>query len=224
MTAKKNDFQLDYIEFHEFVDGLVMVLEAKDRYTAGHSERVAHLALHLSQFMGFSEKNSQIVHIAGHLHDIGKIGIPDGILLKTGQLSPEEYAVIQKHSEIGANIFVNIPHLSKMSDIIRYHHERYDGRGYPEGRQGDEIPIEAGIIAVADSFDAMTTNRTYRAKMEISQAYQEIIRNSEKQFHPVVVDALTKIYQEEPSFLENLFTENENLHPRKMFVSYNSVR
>lgn len=183
------------VDFHHFVENFIMVVEAKDSYTAGHSDRVAEIAVLIGMTMELSREECYLIHIAGHLHDIGKIGIPDGILLKSGRLSQEEYAVMKMHSEIGYNIFKNNETLIDVAKIIRHHHERYDGLGYPCGLAGDEIPIGARIIAVVDSFDAMVTRRTYKEKMSFEKAKEEIVNASGKQFDPLVASLFLQLLE-----------------------------
>ena len=125
------------IDFHLFVDNFVSAIEAKDAYTAGHSDRVADMSMLLANKIGLSEPQQFAVHMAAHLHDIGKIGIPDGILLKTGKMTEAEFEVMKGHSEIGYKILKNNPELGEISKMILHHHERYDGRGYPRGLSGD---------------------------------------------------------------------------------------
>ncbi len=219
-----NNLLINNISFHDFAQGLARVLEAKDIYTAGHSERVAHLALEISKVMGLDENQQEFIHIAGHLHDIGKIGIPDGILLKTGKLTQSEYFVMQQHSQIGAGVFSYMPQYKKMKDIICYHHERYDGKGYPEGLKGNEIPIGAAIIAVADTYDAMTTTRSYRTFVDKHKAVEEIINNMGTQFNPEVVNAFEKIYSHNSQFLDNIFKCASPLKKAMEYKPFNSIK
>ena len=181
-------------------------IEKKDIYTAGHSNRVAELVLMLAQSYHLPEAQIIYLHIASHLHDIGKIGIPDGILLKTGKLSDCEYRVIQKHSEMGWEIFKDIPNLQKMAVIIKHHHERYDGKGYPDGLQATSIPFGSRLIAVADSLDAMTTTRTYRLSLPFDVALEEIRNNRNTQFDGEVVDMLESLYKKDKERLKDIFS------------------
>ncbi len=170
------------INFHVFVDNFVAAVEAKDAYTAGHSDRVAEISLLIASSLGLDNDTCHMVHMAAHLHDIGKIGIADGILLKSGKLNKFEYEVMKTHSEIGFNIIKNNKELRDISYMILHHHERYDGCGYPHGLSGENIPLGARIIAVADSFDAMVTRRTYKDKMSLDDAIKEIRANINTQF------------------------------------------
>jgi HD-GYP domain-containing protein (c-di-GMP phosphodiesterase class II) len=178
---------LDNINFHLFVESLVRAVETRDSYTAGHSDRVADLARDLAIHLGLPAWQAEYIHIAGHLHDIGKIGIPDGILLKTGRLSAGEFEVIKEHPGKGWNILKNIPALAEMSLLILHHHERFAGKGYPHGLSGRDIPHGARIIAIADTFDAITSARTYRPARDAGCALEIISRESGKQFDPEIV-------------------------------------
>ncbi len=173
---------------------LAQALEAKDFYTRGHSERVADLAIQLASTMGFSERELENMRRGGLLHDIGKIGIKESILLKPGKLTEEEMAHIRSHPARGYDICSPLKSLEPCLPIIRSHHERMDGQGYPDGLKGEEIPLAARIIAVADAFDAMTTDRPYRKGMEQDTAIK-IFENEidSGQWDPNVVKALIKI-------------------------------
>ena len=184
------------INFHVFVDNFVSAVEAKDAYTAGHSNRVAEISLMIAKKIGLNKETCHLIHVAGHLHDIGKIGIPDGILLKSGKLNEAEFGVMKTHSKIGYNIFKNNKELSEIASIILSHHERFDGGGYPDGIKADVIPLGARIIAVADSFDAMVTKRTYKDKMNIVEAVEELKKHSGKQFDPAVIEAFLDLLRE----------------------------
>ena len=153
--------EIDY-EYHEFVECITSALDARDPYTGKHSERVSDMACFIGELMGLTEAETQEIHIAGHLHDIGKIGIPDRVLLKEGKLDDEEWKLMKKHPEIGADILSKSSHFARLAAIILHHHERWDGKGYPFGAKGTEIPLGARIIAVCDSIDAMASKRAYR--------------------------------------------------------------
>lgn len=166
------------------IEALSKTIEAKDSYTSGHANRVKEYSVLLAQEMGLSEEKIQNIKTAAVLHDIGKIAINDNILNKTAKLTSEEYAQIMEHPIIGANIISEMEFFKDIKDIVRYHHERYDGGGYPDGIQGDAIPIEACILAIADSYDAMTSNRPYRKALDKEIALDEIKKNAGTQFHP----------------------------------------
>ena len=175
--------------YYETIRSLAQALEARDSYTQGHSERVTRYALLVAEQMDLSEHQRKVLHYAGMLHDIGKIGISDSILHKRVQLSDDEWETIRSHPLFGDTILGPIKFLSDAQQIVLHHHERYDGSGYPGRLRGDEIPLEARIIAVADAFDAMTSDRPYRVAMERDKAIAEISRASGQQFDPRVVEA-----------------------------------
>ena len=141
------DFCSNTIDFHEIVECIASALDAKDPYTAGHSRRVSDMALVLCRLMGLKEEDTEKIHIAGHLHDIGKIGVPDAVLNKEGKLTDGEFAFIRKHPQIGADILNKSHQLRELSEIVLMHHERYDGKGYPTGAKDIEIPVGARILA-----------------------------------------------------------------------------
>ena len=171
---------------------LAAAVEARDSYTRGHIDRVARYALGIAREMGLPPETVSRVEMAAILHDIGKIGIPDAILRKEGSLTPEEFEVMQAHSLKGMEIISTSEFFSSVMNAILHHHEFYDGTGYPGGLTGEEIPLVARIIAVADSFDAMTTERPYRKGLSWETALAEIVRWKGSQFDPQVVDAFVK--------------------------------
>ena len=158
-----------------FLESFVLVMEARDVYTKGHSLRVAYYASVIGKALGLSKKEQKELYIAGLLHDIGKIGIPDNILLKPGKLSPNEYEIIKNHAEFSYQIIKNIKRFEGIADYVRYHHERCDGSGYPKGLKGKEIPMGARILAIADIFDAVTTTRPYRKKLSVDRALKLLV-------------------------------------------------
>ena len=174
------------------IESLVTALEAKDTYTFGHSSQVSTFAVAIAKEFNFSEQELFNIRIAALLHDIGKIGIPDQVLHKDGKPSEEEWLIIQQHPTIGAKILAGIPALSLVTGMVLHHHARWDGWGYPEKLAGESIPFGARIIAVADSFQAMISDRPYRKGMEESVAVAEIRRCSGSQFDPAVVDAFLR--------------------------------
>ncbi len=171
--------------YHDIMESIVMALDAKDAYTADHSRRVGDMADLLCKEIGVKRKVKQQVHIAGHVHDIGKIGVPDHILNKQGKLTEEEWKLMQRHTSIGANILGQTKALKELSEIVLYHHERWDGRGY-FGMKGEEIPLGARIIAVCDSIDAMVSNRAYRKAMSVAVCREEIEKNVGVMYDPRV--------------------------------------
>lgn len=176
--------------YHDIIESLVAALEAKDNYTSGHSERVAFMTYELSKGLGIKGLELENMHIAAHLHDIGKIGVPDNILNKNGKLLPHEWEYIEMHPRIGFDILSKSKRLKYISKIVLYHHERWDGKGYPEGLAGTSIPIGSRIIAVCDSMDAMTSDRPYRKAMDFEKCMNEIIINAGLMFDPVIVQYL----------------------------------
>jgi len=184
---------------------LAAAIDAKDHYTHGHTSRVTNLTLEIAKKISqkyheykkkFDEKFMENLHIASLLHDIGKIGISENILNKSGPLNEEEKQRMHEHPSVGALILQPIRELSESLLGVKYHHERYDGSGYPEGLKGDQIPPIALIIAVADAFDAMTTDRPYRRALSKEEAVREITKDSGKQFDPVFASVLAELYQE----------------------------
>lgn len=192
------------ISIHAFIESFIKGLEARDLYTSGHSIRVAHLATEMAKMMNLTEAQIHRVHIAGHLHDIGKIGIPDCILNKKGKLSVREYNALKRHADIGANIVGGVEALKDISQIILYHHEWYDGSGYPKGIKKEAIPIESRIIAVSDAYDAMRSHRSYRSPLKLPTVIHELKKGRGSQFDPKVTDCLLKIISKEKEVLENL--------------------
>ncbi len=175
--------------YYETIRSLAQALEARDSYTKGHSDRVTRYALATAEVMGLSEHSLKVLQYAGLLHDIGKIGISDSILHKRLALSEDEWETIRSHPLFGDTILGPIRFLADAQQIVLHHHERHDGSGYPGQLKGDEVPLEARIIAVADAFDAMTSDRPYRQAMPRPQAIEEIRRSAGKQFDPQVVAA-----------------------------------
>lgn len=180
------DFCENDNQYHEIIDCITCALDARDTYTAGHSQRVSDMALKICQLIGLKEKDTEKIHMAAHLHDIGKIGVPDSVLKKEGRLTDEEFECMKKHTVIGAEILGKSTVLSELSEIVLMHHERYDGKGYPTGRAGNEIPVGARIIAICDSIDAMTSNRCYRKAFDFDYCYAEIERNLGKMYDPMI--------------------------------------
>lgn len=179
--------------YYETISTLANALEARDRYTRGHSERVTKLAVQIGERLGLSKDELNIVRQAGMLHDIGKIGITDEILNKPAELTKKEREEIEHHPMFGSKILEQLKFLRNACHAILHHHERYDGNGYPGGLVGSDIPIVARVIAVADAWDAMTSDRPYRKAMDERQAIREIQANAGKQFDPEVVRAFLSV-------------------------------
>jgi putative nucleotidyltransferase with HDIG domain len=176
-----------------FATALVATLDARDQYTAGHSAAVAIYARDIARRMGMSEEKQELVHLCGLVHDIGKIGLPAGLLEKPGPLTLEERRQMEQHSEIGERILRNVDDYSVIADIVRSHHERIDGMGYPDGLHGEEIPLLARIIGVADAYDAMTSDRPYREALPSRVARMRLAQAVETQFDTTVVAAFEAI-------------------------------
>ncbi|MBI4734006.1 MAG: HD-GYP domain-containing protein [Rubrobacteridae bacterium] len=177
---------------------LVEALNAKDPYTRGHSERVSIYSLLLSEHMNLTDEEIDSIYIASYLHDIGKIGIHENVLNKPDKLTNDEYEHIKSHPGISGQIVSQLPNLEHIASIVRHHHERHDGHGYPDGLKGLDIPLGARILAIADAFDAMTTDRPYRDGFNAMEALSEIDRCSGLQFDPeltpIFIDAYGKSY------------------------------
>lgn len=180
---------------------LASAIEIKDEYTHGHTERVTNYAVLIAQRMvengsaNFDQKFLENVHIASLLHDIGKIGVPEAILNKPGKLTPEEFEIMKRHTINGVEMLKPLKELHDALDGVRSHHERYDGKGYPDGLKGDKIPMVAAIVAVADTFDAIITDRPYRKGLSKKAAIEEIQKNILKQFRAEPAQALIELYQ-----------------------------
>ena len=181
----------------ETIEMLRYTVDAKDEYTRGHSDRVSAYSVLLGQKAGLDENDIRTLRIGGLFHDIGKIGVPDAILQKQGKLTDEEYAEIKKHPSIGARILSNATIFREMLQIVEHHHERYDGRGYPSGLKGEEIPYLARIAAIADTFDAMTSKRSYRDAISIETVKEEIEKCKGTQFDPQLADMFLYILNNE---------------------------
>jgi putative nucleotidyltransferase with HDIG domain len=174
--------------YFDTMNVLVRAIEASDPYTSGHSMRVSAYSEAIARELGLPQGKIDLIKSAALLHDIGKIGIDKKILNKDGKLEKEEFDTIKSHPEIGATIISDLSYLSNIAEIIRHHHERNDGRGYPDGLDHDKIPLETSILTIADSFDAMTTNRPYRHSLSLETALNEIQTNAGTQFNPDIVD------------------------------------
>jgi putative nucleotidyltransferase with HDIG domain len=176
-----------------FAKGLIATLDARDRYTAGHSAAVAVYARDIAMRMGLTDAQMQLAFLSGLVHDIGKIGLPAGLLEKPGALTLEERREMQKHSEIGQRILSNVETYAEIASVVRHHHERVDGHGYPDGVVGDDIPLLSRIIAVADAYNAMTSDRPYRDAMPSRVARLRLAQAVETQFDTSVVAAFEAI-------------------------------
>lgn len=200
LISQKNKIEEAYnklqITYKDTVSTLSKTVDARDPYTAGHSERVAMISSKIAKKLGFEKKELENIEIAAQFHDIGKIGVPDSILLKNGKLTDIEFNFIKEHPIIGKNILSNIEFLKETLQIILHHHENYDGSGYPYGICGTEIPIGSRIISIADTYDAMTSDRPYRKALTHDAAVNEIIRCKGTQFDPKIIDEAIHIIQD----------------------------
>lgn len=169
------------------------ILEARDPYTRQHSERVSEYSVKIAQELGLSEDEQEVMRETALLHDIGKIGVSEAILNKKEQLNPQEWAEVRKHAQIGEEFLEPLKVLHIEQSMVRHHHERYDGKGYPDRLKGEEIPLYSRILAVADSFEAMTAPRPYRAAISPVEAISELERCSGTQFDPEIVNALVRV-------------------------------
>lgn len=185
------------------VEALRIAVDAKDTYTKGHSDRVAFYSKLLAKEITLSKEQQERIYIGGLFHDIGKIGVPDSILQKPDRLTDEEYSEIKNHPLIGAQIINAATIFEDIIPIVKHHHERYDGRGYPSRLEGKDIPLYARIVAVADAFDAMTSDRQYRKGMEIDKAKDELIKNVDTQFDGELAKKFVEIIERDRSVIED---------------------
>ncbi len=193
LRAAHADLQASY---SATIEALASALEIRDAETEGHCQRVTLYAVAAARHMGVTGEALEQIRWGSLLHDIGKIGVPDAILLKPGPLLPDEWALMKRHPELGAKLISHIPALTSALSIVRFHHERFDGTGYPRGLRGTAIPFGARLFAVADALDAMTVDRPYRPALSWDQARAEIVRGRGTQFDPEVADAYLAIFQE----------------------------
>ena len=198
-VARKTE-AVERLSLH-IVETLAEAIDAKDTYTHGHSKRVAEYATEIARRYGYGEDACRSLYVMGLLHDVGKIGIPDAVINKPGKLTDEEFAIIKTHPPKGSKILGSIEEMPELATGARWHHERYDGGGYPDGLVGADIPEQARIIAVADAYDAMTSCRSYRAVMAQEKVRAEIENGKGKQFDPVFADIMLKMIDEDECYL-----------------------
>ena len=198
-TVERKSQENEKLSLH-VVQTLARTIDAKDPYTNGHSTRVAAYAKEIARRCGYTEREQSEIFMMGLLHDVGKIGVPDSIINKKGKLTEEEYTVIQSHPKVGANILEYIEEMPRLSEGARWHHEWYNGSGYPDHLSGDEIPEQARIIAVADAYDAMSSRRIYRDIMNQEDIRREIRNGRGTQFDPVFVDVMLQMIEEDKEF------------------------
>jgi putative nucleotidyltransferase with HDIG domain len=195
----------------DIISSFVHAVERRDFYTYGHSQHVAEYAKVLGEAIGLPEDELDKLYNGGLLHDIGKILIPDRVLLKPGKLTQEEYEIIKEHPIQGVNMIQHIASLQEYLPIVRHHHERLDGKGYPDGLKGENIPLLARIVCIADAFDAMTSKRVYRSNMPFQTALEELVRCSGTQFDPDLVAVFVKIIPEKyPDFKRSARLKTHN--------------
>lgn len=183
--------------FMHVVSSLASAIDAKDTYTNGHSLRVAQYAREIARRAGYEKERLDGIYMMGLLHDVGKIGIPDAVINKPARLTDEEYDIIKNHPAMGARILGIIKEMPKLANGARWHHERFDGKGYPDGLSGEDIPEEARIIAVADSYDAMTSHRSYREPLPQGVVKEEIEKGKGTQFDPRFASIMLEMIEED---------------------------
>jgi len=215
LATSKTQILKDLSElFYSTIKSIAFALDAKDKYTHGHSMRVTLYSLALAKTMNLPDDLLEEIEITGLLHDIGKIAIPERILLKPGELTPEEYEIVKSHPELGKKLVEGIEKLKRISNWLKSHHERYDGKGYPEGLIGEEIPISSRIISIADTYDAMTSNRAYRDALPHQFAVAEIMSCSGSQFDPKLTELFININDE---------IEKIKLNPEEAYKKYSYI-
>ena len=197
--VEKKTREVESLSLH-VVQTLADAIDAKDSYTKGHSGRVAEYSREIAKRYGYSPERQEEIYMMGLLHDVGKIGVPDAVINKPGKLNDEEFALIKAHPVRGARILQNIEEMPKLATGAGWHHERFDGRGYPDGLAGEEIPEEARIIAVADAYDAMTSNRSYRGVIPQDVVKSELEKGSGTQFDPRFAKIMLEIINEDVEY------------------------
>ena len=200
LLIRSNRKQEQYTRMTHVVEALAAAIDAKDVYTNGHSGRVAEYAREIARRYGYTKKQQDEIYMMGLLHDVGKIGISDAVINKPGKLTDEEYEIIKTHATIGSDMLSKITEMPRMALGAHWHHERYDGNGYPDGLKGNEIQEQARILAVADTYDAMTSNRSYRDALPQDKVRQEIEEQKGKQFDPEFADIMLRMIDEDKDF------------------------
>lgn len=203
----KDTYEKLEASYLEIIQTLRYTVEAKDTYTRGHSDRVSEYSVLIGKYLNLSEADLKLLKLGGLFHDIGKIGVPDSILQKTAKLTDDEYSEIKNHPTIGAHILSNATMFKDILPIVKHHHERFDGRGYPSRLQGNDIPYLARIAAIADTFDAMTSKRAYRDSLPIDIVKEEFIKCSGTQFDPEIAETFLNI-------LNNHYNEIEEIQKK----------
>ena len=209
---KKFDF-----ECNECLKSFSHVDHEQDLYTKQHSDRVASYASLIGEKLNLSDDEMQTLRLGSFYHDIGKVGISTNIIFKDTKLTDDEYFEMKKHTFIGSDILSNSDTFKNIIPIVKYHHERYDGKGYPEGLKGEEIPLLTRIVSIADSFDAMTSNRVYRKQLEMDVVRNEIENGSGTQFDPKITNILLDILKNEPEKIDEIKHRYDNNSAIKFF-------
>jgi putative two-component system response regulator len=204
---------------------IASAIEAKDEYTKGHSNRVRLVSLDIGKLMNLEIKELQILEYGAMMHDVGKIGVRDAILNKNKSLTEEEFDLIMSHPAIGANIVKNISFFEPMINCIKYHHEKYNGKGYPEGLKGDQIPLLSRIVAVADTYDAITTTRPYRKEKTNLEAVEVLLEGKGTQFDPEIVDIFVnnRLYDKDYILKDKIEVESGNVKPSTIILDDESL-
>jgi putative nucleotidyltransferase with HDIG domain len=196
LTLEENAREITKLS-EALLETLASVIDMRNPFVLGHSRQVANLSVTIAQKLGLPEKRVENIRKAGLLHDLGKLGIPDSILLKPSSLTPEEFATIKTHPSLGAELLEATHSLSNLIPIVRHHHERFDGGGYPDGLEGHEIPLEARIVAISDAFEAMASDRSYRPALNYYDILEQLKQNSGTQFDPIVAKTLIDLMHTE---------------------------
>ena len=207
----------------EVLEMLTTMVEDKDVYTAGHSKRVAMYSSRIAEALGLSEKEQATIYQAGLLHDIGKILTPESILLKPRKYTRSEYTIIKNHAADGEKMVLFISSFKEYATIIRHHHERHDGEGYPDGLKGEEIPLLSRIMSIADAFDAMTTNRIYKARKSIEKALLELKKCAGTQFDPSIIDTSLAVLASFKNLILESQTPANGLHEERFAYFFKDV-
>ena len=181
------------LQYHDLIESIVAAMDARDAYTAKHSDRVADMVLVLATALDLSEDETTLLHMAAHLHDIGKIAVPDSVLRKAGPLTNPEWEEMRRHPVTGYEILRKVDDFKEIAVLVRHHHERWDGRGYPDGLRGDQIPISAQVVAMADVYDALVSKRVYKDAYAPDVAVQMILHGDCGAFNPLLLDCLTDL-------------------------------
>ena len=213
--------------YMDTIEALRLVVDAKDIYTRGHSDRVGYFVMKIGEKMGMSKQQIEVLRVAGIFHDVGKIGTADDILIKSEKLSEEEMLEIRKHPIKGANILSAVSMFKDVVPIVRSHHERVDGRGYPDGLKGEDIPVNARVISVADAFDAMVSDRQYRSHLSLEQAKQQLLEGRGTQFDKDIVNVFIELLMEYDVMREELawtFDRSIGQNIRAVEIDYRSAR